>query len=239
MVRAMIRLEGVTRSFGDDDAGRVLRGIDLEVDDGALVAVLGRSGSGKTTLLNIVGGLDTGYTGHVEVAGRKLAGLGDAALSDYRNREVGFVFQSFHLLDHLTCAENVALPAAFARGKQAPDDAQALVRARELLDRVGLADKADAPPARLSGGEKQRVAVARALFSRPQLIICDEPTGNLDATTGADVIELFVRLNHDDEITFVIATHDEAIARAASRVVHIVDGKIRDGDGGNGKEATE
>jgi ABC-type lipoprotein export system ATPase subunit len=234
----MIRLTGVTRSFGDAEAGKVLRGIDLEVEDGALVAVLGRSGSGKTTLLNIVGGLDTGYAGDVEVAGRKLEGLGDKALSDYRNREVGYVFQSFHLLDHLTCAENVALPAAFARGTDTLDDAAAMSRARELLERVGLADKADQHPAKLSGGEKQRVAVARALFCEPRLIICDEPTGNLDATTGAEIIDLFVRLNHDDDITFVIATHDEAIARAASRVVHIVDGKIADGDGGNGKEAT-
>ncbi len=222
----MIRLRGVVRSFSDQPADRVLQGIDLDVEDGELVAVLGRSGSGKTTLLNVIGGLDAAYEGTVEVGEHELKSLRDTALSDYRNREVGYVFQSFHLLEHLTCAENVALPALFSRGDAALHGAQAERRAYELLDRVGLASKAGQRPGKLSGGEKQRVAVARAMFNHPRLIICDEPTGNLDATTGQAIIDLFVELNGSDGITLLIATHDEAIADVATRVVRLVDGKI-------------
>jgi ABC-type lipoprotein export system ATPase subunit len=222
----MIRLQGVARGFYPEPAPKVLRGVDLEVDEGEFVAVLGRSGSGKTTLLNIVGGLDSGYTGMVEVAGRELNSLSDVAVSDYRNQDVGFVFQSFHLLEHITCAENVALPATFGRGDAVIEEQEATRRARELLDRVGLGDKANEFPAKLSGGEKQRVAVARALFNRPKLIICDEPTGNLDETTSSEILELFLALNRDEEITFLVATHDQLISAAASRVVRLVDGRI-------------
>jgi len=225
----MIRARGIHKSFRTGKTELpVLRGVDLEVADGEFVAVIGRSGSGKSTLLGILGGLDTDYRGEVEVGGKDLRKLSDARLSAYRNEAIGFVFQAFHLLDHLSCIDNVALPAMFVRGggPAAMTDMAARARAQELLERVGIPEKAHARPSTLSGGQKQRLAIARALFHRPALLIGDEPTGNLDSATAEDVLSLFTRLCRDDRVTLVLVTHDPTIARAADRVIEIRDGLI-------------
>ena len=222
----MIRARGVFKSYRTGKSAlEVLRGVDLEVADGEFVALVGRSGSGKSTLLGILGGLDTDYSGTVEVGGQDLRKLSDAQLSAYRNSSIGFVFQSFHLLDHLSCRDNVALPALFERGAgQANEVARA--RADELLARVGIAEKATARPSTLSGGLKHRLAFARALFHRPALLIGDEPTGNLDSNTADEVLALFLKLCRDDKVTLVLVTHDSTIARAADRIIEMRDGVV-------------
>jgi putative ABC transport system ATP-binding protein len=199
----------------------VLRDVALTIDEGELVSLVGRSGSGKSTLLHILGGLDRRYTGAVEVLGHDLAALDDRGLARFRNSEVGFIFQSFNLLDHLTARENVALPSYFGAGATPA----ARARADEALERVGVRDKADALPGELSGGQKQRVAIARALFAKPRLLLADEPTGNLDTETGGQIIELFRALNADG-ITLVIVTHEERVSAAARRVLRVDDGRI-------------
>jgi len=222
----MIRLRGMHKSYS---TGRVvtevLRGVDLDIDDGEFISVIGPSGSGKSTLLHAIGGLDSEYTGSLEVDGRDLAKLGDAELSAYRNDTVGFVFQSFYLLPHLTCLENIALPAVFKRG-EALSQEKAEARAREVLEQVDLAEKADALPTMLSGGQRQRIAIARALFNRPKIILCDEPTGNLDSKMGAAIIDLFRRLNEKDGITVLIVTHDPRIAASTPRKILVADGSL-------------
>jgi ABC-type lipoprotein export system ATPase subunit len=232
MVRAMIRLRGVRKSYATNKVvNEVLKGVDLDIEAGESVAIVGRSGSGKTTLLNIVGALDSSYEGSVEVDGKELRSLDDVQLSSYRNQNIGFIFQSFYLLEHMTCVENVALPALFARGDQLLTREAANARAREVMAEVELAEKCDALPNTLSGGQKQRVAIARALFARPRLMICDEPTGNLDVSTATAILKLFRRLNEEHGITLVIVTHDLAISRACKRVVHISEGRIVEGAG--------
>lgn len=227
MVRTMIELRGLRKSYRTGGTAlEVLSGIDLTIAEGELVAIVGRSGSGKTTLLHAIGGLDRDYGGTVRVEGCDLRALDDRALSEYRNRTVGFVFQSFYLLPHLTCAENVALPAVFAR--QPSDAATVAQRTREVLEQVGLEDKADALPATLSGGQRQRVAIARALFNRPKLMLCDEPTGNLDRDMGDAIMALFRRLNREVGITLVVVTHDPVIAAAADRSLLVADGVVRE-----------
>ena len=226
----MIRARGLFKSYRAGKSSlEVLRGVDLEVADGEFVAVVGRSGSGKSTLLGILGGLDTDYTGNVTVGGQDLRKLSDAQLSAYRNASIGFVFQSFHLLDHLSCRDNVALPALFVRGAgQASSGSEAAARARadELLARVGIAEKAEVRPSALSGGQKQRLAIARALFHRPALLIGDEPTGNLDSSTAEGVLELFTGLCRDEKVTLVMVTHDPLLARKADRIIEIRDGVV-------------
>jgi putative ABC transport system ATP-binding protein len=219
----MIRLTNVSRQYGRGElATHALRSINLDIPDGAFVKVVGTSGSGKTTLLNIVGGLDTDYTGTAVVAGRNLKDMGDRELSRFRNQTVGFVFQHFHLLEHLDALQNVALAAFFADGdiRRAPE------RAEEVLVRVGLKDKLRQLPGRLSGGQKQRVAIARALFNRPRLILADEPTGNLDTRTGGQVIALFQSLNEEDGLTVVAVTHEEQLFRRADTSVRLEDGRV-------------
>ena len=218
----MIFTEALTRSYDDGARGavRVLDGVWLEVVKGEFLAVVGRSGSGKSTLLHLLGGLDSGFSGQVTVAGTKLAGLSDRALSKFRNESVGFVFQSFHLVQGLTALENVALPAAFAEADGSDD------RAREALSRVGLADKTQRLPSQLSGGERQRVAIARALFNRPRVLLCDEPTGNLDAQTADEVIALFKSLNAEG-LTLIAVTHEDRLRSAASRILTLTDGKLQ------------
>lgn len=233
----MIRLRGVRKSYTTSKVvNEVLKGVDLDIEAGEFVAIVGRSGSGKTTLLNIIGALDTKYEGDVEVDGKALRGLDDMNISNYRNRNIGFIFQSFYLLDHMTCVENVALPAMFGRGELRLDRSAAEARAAQVLEQVGLSDKRDALPNTLSGGQKQRVAIARALFNRPSLMICDEPTGNLDLTTARSILELFRELNRDAGITMVIVTHDHFISQACDRVVHIDEGLISEGAGEFGDE---
>jgi putative ABC transport system ATP-binding protein len=223
----MIRLRGVRKRYTTGKVvNEVLKGIDLDIADGEFVAIVGRSGSGKTTLLNIIGALDTDYEGLVEVDGRDLRKLDDAGVSSYRNQNIGFVFQSFHLLEHMTCRENIGLPALFARGEGVLDAAGAAKRVDEVLREVDLVEKREAFPTTLSGGQKQRVAIARALYQKPKLMICDEPTGNLDSATAQSILALFRRLNEEHGITLVIVTHDDLISKACKRIVRIADGRI-------------
>jgi len=216
----VIRLESVNKSYG---AQPVLRDVSLSVEAGELLSLVGRSGSGKSTLLHIMGGLDRRYAGKASVLGHDLHALDDTRLARFRNREVGFVFQAFNLLDHLTARENVKLPSYFTDAERSPGDADQ--RAVEALGRVGIGDKAESRPSALSGGQKQRVAIARALYHTPKLLLCDEPTGNLDSETGAQIIELFRALNKDG-LTLVIVTHEERVSSVASRVLRLVDGKL-------------
>jgi putative ABC transport system ATP-binding protein len=200
---------------------KALRGVSLAVERGEYVAITGPSGSGKSTLLQILGGLDSASAGSVELEGLSLAGLSDSALTRLRLLRMGFVFQRFHLLPVLTARENVELPMAEAGVARAVRRARAL----ELLRYVGLDDRAGHRATQLSGGEMQRVAIARALANRPALLFADEPTGELDATTGRQILELFRRLNRDG-MTLVVVTHDDHLAREASRIVHLLDGQI-------------
>ncbi|MCE9667468.1 ABC transporter ATP-binding protein [Myxococcus stipitatus] len=218
----MIHARDVTKEYldGDGTRVRVLDGMSLDVDAGDFVAVVGPSGSGKSTLLHLLGGLDVDYRGEVVVGGVKLGGLGDKALARFRNTHVGFVFQSFHLIPNLSALENVLLPSHFGAKPQ-----DAVKRAEALLERVGLAAKKDRAPVRLSGGERQRVAIARALFGGPKLLLCDEPTGNLDAATGAGVIQLFQEL-HREGLTVLAVTHEERMSAAARRVLRLKEGKL-------------
>ena len=223
----IIQLRDVHKAYGSG-AGRtpVLRGVSLDLCAGEIVALVGQSGSGKSTLLNIIGGLDEADKGQVKVLGLDYRRARDGQLAQLRNERIGFVFQAFNLLDHLSCVGNVLLPASFSPRKSEGDQE----RAREALRRVGLADLADRRPAELSGGQKQRVAIARALFHKPSLLLCDEPTGNLDTDTGREVIELFTDINQEDGVTLLIVTHEERVSSAASRVIRIEDGRIIEGE---------
>ena len=206
---------------------RVLNGLDLDVRAGEFAAVVGASGSGKSTLLHVLGGLDADYQGQVEVAGARLRELDDAGLALFRNRQVGFVFQAFHLIPNLTALDNVLLPAFFGAEPFGPELRR---RGRDTLARVGMSEKEDRLPAQLSGGERQRVAIARALFAEPKLLLCDEPTGNLDETTGGEVIGLF-RALHREGLTILVVTHEDRMSGAAQRVLRLTAGVIRDGAG--------
>ena len=218
----MIRARDIVKQYTDGDGTevRVLDGLSLEVEQGDFVAVVGPSGSGKSTLLHLLGGLDVHYQGDVEVAGVKLAGLKDKELARFRNQHVGFVFQSFHLIPNLYAVENVLMPSHFGAA-----NLEARKRAESLLDRVGLLAKKDRSPVRLSGGERQRVAIARALFTDPKLLLCDEPTGNLDAATGAGVISLFEEL-HREGLTLLAVTHEDRMSTAARRVLRLKEGRL-------------
>jgi putative ABC transport system ATP-binding protein len=207
------------------DAGTVhaLRGVSLEVDAGEYVAIVGPSGSGKSTLLQLIGGIDTPSSGSVELLGTRLDMLSDRELTRLRLTRLGFVFQRFHLLPVLTARENVELPMAEAG--LSPRDRR--TRAEELLAYVGLSERGGHRATQLSGGEMQRVAIARALANRPALLLADEPTGELDAATGREILDLFRRLNADGG-TLIVVTHDERLAAEAGRVVHMLDGMICD-----------
>lgn len=200
----------------------VLRGVEVEIGRGDFVALRGASGTGKSTLLHLIGGLDTPNAGEITFRGQSLSGFSEARLTHFRNRSVGFVFQAYHLLPELTALENVALTARIARTPAGTAERQA----RELLGRVGLVDRTDHKPAELSGGEQQRVAIARALINEPELLLADEPTGNLDSKTGVEIIELLKSLRREKSMTLVIATHDEKVAAHAERVIQLVDGLV-------------
>ncbi len=219
----MIQLEHITRRYGQgESATEALRDVGLSIPQGAFVTVVGTSGSGKTTLLNILGGLDTEYAGTARLAGTDLKTLDDRALSRFRNEQVGFVFQHFHLLEHLDATQNVTLGSFFA----ADDQGDLRARAEEVLIRVGLKDRLHHFPSQLSGGQKQRVAIARALFQKPKLILADEPTGNLDTHTSAQIIALFESLNQEEGLTIVVVTHEELLFRSATHTVRIEDGRL-------------
>lgn len=200
----------------------VLRGLDLTVTDGEFVALRGASGAGKSTLLHLIGALDRPDSGELRVAGHQLTGSGVTGLTHFRNRRVGFIFQAYHLLPELDAVENVALPARMAR----TDARLARDRAISLLTRVGLADRLDHRPYELSGGEQQRVAIARSLVNQPPLLLADEPTGNLDSRTGEEVLQLLLDLRLETGLTLLIATHDARVAARAERTVELVDGRL-------------
>jgi len=222
--RPLLKLRKVNKTFGSGEtATHVLKNLDLTLQTGEMTALIGASGSGKSTLLNILGTLLRPSSGRFEMLGQDLFNANDATLTAFRNRQIGFVFQFHNLLPDFTALENVVCPNAVGNGRELPG---ALDRARDLLDRVGLADKADFRVTKLSGGQKQRVAVARALMNRPALILADEPTGNLDSASARQVMALIAEINRDDGATFLISTHDERIAAACSRRVEIVDGKV-------------
>ena len=218
----VIEARGVTREYPyQGDAVHALRGVSLAVGRGEMVAVVGPSGCGKSSLLNVLAGIDPPTSGEVTLLGRGLYGLGEGERSALRLRRLGFIFQRFHLLAVLTAAENVELPMAEAG--VAKDERRR--RARELLDYVGLGQRAGHRPPHLSGGEQQRVAIARALANRPEVLFADEPTGELDRRTGEEIIALFDRLNADGT-TMMIVTHDPGVAGRARRVVEMADGLI-------------
>jgi predicted ABC-type transport system involved in lysophospholipase L1 biosynthesis ATPase subunit len=203
----------------------VLRGVDLELRRGEFLALRVASGAGKSTLLHLLGGLDTPNQGEILLAGRNLATLGRRDLARVRSQEVGFIFQAYYLLPELDALENVCLPARMARTPAAEAEA----RGRELLGRVGLGERVEHKPYELSGGEQQRVAIARAMINRPDLILADEPTGNLDSHTGAEIIDLLCALRDEKQTTLIMATHDARVAARAPKVVELVDGQIVDG----------
>jgi ABC-type lipoprotein export system ATPase subunit len=217
----MVRLAGIGRRYGTVAPVVALRGIDLDVHAGQWVAIVGASGSGKTTLLNIVGCLDRQSGGTYWLDGIDVAALTDRQRAGLRSRRIGFIFQSFHLLAHRTVLENVMLAEAYARRPRAGR----ADRARAALAAVGLDNRTDFLPTLLSGGERQRVAIARALLNGPELLLCDEPTGNLDSVTAGAILELLAGL-HRDGLTIVTITHDSGVAARAERQVRIADGQI-------------
>ena len=218
----VVRLRDITKSYGSGNAKtQVLRGVSFDVEPGELTALVGQSGSGKSTLLNIIGGLDQPDAGEVEVLGVDTLKASDARRAQLRNESIGFVFQAFNLLEHLTVLENVTLPASFSR-----KDGDILERGKEALRRVGLSDYGHRKPGELSGGQKQRVAIARALYGQPKLLLCDEPTGNLDSDTGREVIDFFRELNAKDGVTLLIVTHERRVSSIAKRVIAMRDGMI-------------
>ena len=216
----MIKLEGITKSFG---SLQVLKGIDLEINKGEIISIVGPSGAGKTTLLQIMGTLDEPDAGVVQIDGTVVSRMKEKELSAFRNKNIGFVFQFHQLLPEFTALENVMIPALIAgvSSKEAND------RATKILDFMGLVDRASHKPNELSGGEKQRVAVARALINNPAVILADEPSGSLDTHNKEDLHQLFFDLRDRLGQTFVIVTHDEGLAKITDRTVHMVDGMIK------------
>jgi ABC-type lipoprotein export system ATPase subunit len=220
----LVHARGLRKEYGSGDGlVRAVDAVDLDVNCGETLAIMGPSGCGKSTLLHLIGALDRPSSGALTVAGQRVDQLSERALADLRLREVGFVFQAFHLMDELTAQENVELPALLA----GCSPSQARARATALLEQVGLADRARYLPSKLSGGQRQRVAIARALANDPQLILADEPTGNLDSTAAFEVLRLLEGLRANG-LTLVIVTHDERIATTADRVISMRDGAFVD-----------
>jgi putative ABC transport system ATP-binding protein len=219
----VVRTVGLTRRYKMGDSFvDALRGVDLAIADREFVALVGPSGSGKSTVLNLIGGLDQPTSGEVWINGTELSGSDERALTRHRRQHVGFVFQSFNLLPRLTAEENVAIPLMFS----GVSEKERLARARGLLERVGLGPRLDHRPTQLSGGEQQRVAIARALVGQPALLLADEPTGNLDTTTGAEIMSLLKELNQERGLTLLVVTHDPEVAAFAGRVVRLRDGRV-------------
>tara|TARA_B100000614_G_scaffold225458_1_gene215144 strand:- start:1530 stop:2207 length:678 start_codon:yes stop_codon:yes gene_type:complete len=223
MSEPILRTNDLHKSY---DLGRrlieVLHGVSLEIGEGEFLSLQGASGTGKSTLLHLLGGLDDPTSGEVFASGQSLSAMSSTRLAKWRNGEVGFVFQSYHLLPEFDALENVLLPARMAHANRA----ESQNRAESLLERVGLAKRMHHLPAELSGGEQQRVALARALINQPQLLLADEPTGNLDSKTGGEVLDLLCELQSEANLTMIIATHDDKVANRAHQTVQLVDGLI-------------
>ncbi|TCM78078.1 ABC transporter ATP-binding protein [Rhodovulum steppense] len=221
---ALLEVSDLVKTFGTGEAEtRVLRGLSLTLDVGEMAALLGPSGSGKSTLLTILGTLMKPTSGRHAMLGQDLVAANDRALTEFRNLHIGFVFQFHNLLPDFTALENVVFPTAVRMGRETP---VARARGRELLTRMGLEARFDFPSANLSGGQKQRVAVARALMNRPELVLADEPTGNLDRASAMQVMDLIAEINRDEGTTFLISTHDEKIAGLCRRQIVVGDGVV-------------
>ncbi|CDD55763.1 ABC transporter, ATP-binding protein [[Bacteroides] pectinophilus ATCC 43243] len=225
MAKEILTMKNIVKEYVmGDEISRVLKGIDLTVEEGEFLAVLGPSGSGKSTLMNIIGCLDVPTSGEYILSGRKIADQDEKSLAHIRSKEIGFIFQSFHLLQRQTALENVELPMIYANVKEK----ERKQRAMEVLEKVGLKDKMDHYPNQMSGGQQQRVAIARSIVNNPTILLADEPTGALDQKTGAQVMELFHELN-DEGRCIIMITHDVHIAQHAKRIVRILDGNISEG----------
>jgi len=219
----VIKATGITKIYNPDKIPvRALRGVDLSITKGEFTAIVGPSGSGKTTLLNIIGGLDRPTSGSIMVGGKDISTLSDNQLIDFRKDNIGFVFQSYNLIPVLTAQENIE----FVMMLQKRPKAERNQRATDLLEAVGIGDKKDKRPSELSGGQQQRVAVARALAAKPTFVLADEPTANLDSKSTADLLDIMLRLNQEEQMTFVFSTHDQRVIDRARRVITLVDGKI-------------
>lgn len=228
----MLQATGVVRNYrlGQTEV-HALQGVDLRVDEGDFIAIMGPSGSGKSTLLNLLGGLDVPDRGRVAYRGLELSRQPGNALAEFRGRKVGFVFQVFNLIPTFTALRNVELPLVF----QGVPHRERRARALQVLEQVGLADRVRHRPTELSGGEQQRVAIARALVTDPEVLLCDEPTGNLDSASGAQIMRLLAELNQERGITVIVVTHESEVARLARRRIHMRDGRVvSDDDGSNG-----
>ena len=219
----MIETNNLTKEYKvGSQKVKALNGINLNVDKGEFISIMGPSGSGKTTLMNIIGCLDSPSNGTYTLNNKSVSDLSENELAKIRNKEIGFVFQSFHLLARNSALENVMLPLKYAGS----DKKTALAKSKESLDRVGLSDRYDHSPAELSGGQQQRVAIARALVNQPSILFADEPTGNLDSKTGDDVMNIFKELNSYGQ-TIILITHEDSIAKQSNRIITIMDGLIK------------
>jgi len=219
----MIETNNLTKEYKvGSQKVKALKGINLNVDKGEFISIMGPSGSGKTTLMNIIGCLDSPSNGTYTLNNKSVSDLSENELAKIRNKEIGFVFQSFHLLARNSALENVMLPLKYAGS----DKKTALAKSKESLDRVGLSDRYDHSPAELSGGQQQRVAIARALVNQPSILFADEPTGNLDSKTGDDVMNIFKELNSNGQ-TIILITHEDSIAKQSNRIITIMDGLIK------------
>lgn len=220
---AIIRLENVDKVYRTDEIETLaLENVNIEIDKGEFVSVMGPSGCGKSTLLNIIGLLDSPSKGEVTVMNEQTAAMNDARLSAFRNRNIGFVFQSFHLIPSLNVLDNVTLPLAYRHGVGIEECER---RAREVLERLGLSHRLKHFPGQLSGGQCQRVAIARAIIGDPEIVLADEPTGNLDSRMGQEVMDILHRLNREDGRTIVMVTHNENQARTTDRIIRFFDGR--------------